>query len=246
MLTNKVAVITGASRGIGKAIALAFARMGARIAVIYAGNEQAAKQTLSELAQTGVQAKAYPCDVSDFEATAQLIKDVLADFGGVDILVNNAGVTRDGLLLNMKEQDYDRVLDVNLKGAFNLTRHVYAHMMKKRAGRIINITSVSGIMGNAGQANYSAAKAGLIGLTKAVARELASRSVTCNAIAPGYIDTDMTAGLSEKVKLAALEQIPLRRMGTPEDIANMAVFLAGEQAGYITGQVFQVDGGLCM
>ncbi len=244
MLTNKVAVITGASRGIGKAIALAFARSGARVAIVYAGNEQAAEETLSELSPT--QAKAYRCDVSDFEATALLIKDILTDFGGVDILVNNAGVTRDGLLLNMKEQDFDRVLEVNLKGAFNLTRHVYAHMMKKRAGRIINITSVSGIMGNAGQANYSAAKAGMIGFTKSVARELASRSVTCNAIAPGYIDTDMTAGLSDKIKQAALEQIPLRRMGTPEDIANMAVFLADEQAGYITGQVFQVDGGLCM
>lgn len=244
MLNGKTAVITGASRGIGKTIALKMAEQGANIAIIYAGNSAAALETKEQIAALGRESECYQCNVADFEACEQTVKAVLARFGGMDILVNNAGITADKLMLQMSEQDYDRVLDTCLKGAFNMIRHSYGHFMRKRAGRIINISSVSGLMGNAGQANYSAAKAGLVGLTKTTARELAGRGVTCNAIAPGFIETDMTGVLSERVREHALAAIPLRRMGTPEDIANAAVFLASDHAGYITGEVLKVDGGL--
>lgn len=246
MLTGKTALITGASRGIGRAIAEKMAQNGANVAVIYMGNEEAAKETCARIEQTGKKAKMYRCDISDFEAAGQMVKAVISDFGGVDILVNNAGITKDALVLSMKEEDFARVIDTNLKGAFYTIKHLYSHFMKKRAGRIINISSVAGLMGNPGQANYSAAKAGLIGLTKTVAKELAGRSVTCNAIAPGFIKTDMTDKLSDKVKQEGIQAVPLRRMGTPDDVANLAVFLAGDEAAYITGEVIKVDGGLYM
>ena len=246
MLKGKTALITGGSRGIGRAITLHMARSGADVAIVYAGNEAAAKETCATAQQQGVNAQRFCCDVADFAKTKELITQVLDMFGGVDILVNNAGIVRDGLVLSMKEADFDSVIDTNLKGAFNMIKHIYSHFMKKRGGRIINISSVSGITGNAGQANYSSAKAGMIGLTKSVARELAGRGVTCNAIAPGFIETDMTNALSEKVKEGAMHTIPMKRMGTPEDVANLAVFLASDGAGYITGEVIKVDGGLCI
>lgn len=246
MLKGKTAVVTGGSRGIGKAIALKLAQEGADVAILYAGNEAAAQETCSLIGQSGVTAKAYRCDVADDRQTKETVDAILADFGGIDILVNNAGVVRDGLILSMKEEDFDTVVNTNLKGAFHMIKHTYRHFMKKRSGRIINITSVSGVTGNAGQANYSSAKAGLIGLTKSTAKELAARNVTCNAIAPGFIDTDMTAALTDKVREAAVEAIPLKRMGTPGDIAALAAFLAGDEAGYLTGEVIKMDGGLCM
>lgn len=244
-LEGKTALITGASRGIGRAIALAFAKEGANLAVIFAGNAQAADEVCQQASLLGVQAKAYQCDVADFDQAKQTVQAVQKDFGGVDILVNNAGITRDGLVYTMKEADFDAVLDTNLKGAFNFIKHCYPIFVKKRAGKIINISSVSGLMGNGGQANYSASKAGLIGLTKSVARELAGRGICCNAIAPGFIETDMTAGIDkEENPLAGV--IPLKRMGRPEEIAHLVVFLAGSGSDYITGEVIRVDGGLAM
>lgn len=244
MLSGKTAVITGASRGIGRSIALKMADYGADIAIIYAGNEHAASQTVDLIAQKGKIAKSYCCNVSDFGAVAILIKQIIVDFGGIDILVNNAGITRDKLIATMKEEDYDAVLDTNLKGAFNMIKHSCMHFIKKRSGRIINISSISGLMGLAGQANYAASKAGIIGLTKSCAREFASRGITCNAIAPGYIETEMTKDLAEDVKAYYINAIPLKKMGTPDDVANLAVFLASEGASYITGEVIKVDGGL--
>ncbi|WP_195984248.1 3-oxoacyl-[acyl-carrier-protein] reductase [Clostridium sp. D33t1_170424_F3] len=246
MLTNQTAVVTGGSRGLGRAIARKLAENGANIAILYAGNEAAADETCALLAETGVTAKAYRCDVSDYEATKAAVDQILADFGQIDILVNNAGITRDSTIRSMKEADFDAVIDTNLKGAFHMIKHCYGHFLRRRCGRIINITSVSGLMGNAGQANYSSAKAGMVGLTKAVAKELGGRGITCNAIAPGFIETDMTDKLSDKVKEAAVESIPLRHMGKPEDVANLALFLADEGASYITGEVIRVDGGLGM
>lgn len=246
MLKGKTAVITGGSRGIGKAIALRFAEDGADVAIVYAGNETAAAETCELIREQGVKAEAFRCDVSDFAQTKILVKSILDEFGGIDILVNNAGITKDALLFSMAEADFDRVIATNLKGAFNMIKHTYRQFMKNRSGRIINITSVSGIMGNAAQANYSSAKAGMIGLTKSVARELAGRNVTCNAIAPGFIDTEMTATLGEKVIEASVAAIPLKRMGTAREIANLAAFLASDEAGYITGEVIKIDGGLCM
>jgi 3-oxoacyl-[acyl-carrier protein] reductase len=246
MLSGKVAVITGGTRGIGKAIAFKLASLGASVALVYAGNSSAAEAACSELGAIGAKAKAYKCDVSDFEAAKALCKEIVADFGPVDILVNNAGITRDGLIVSMKEADYDAVLDTNLKGAFNMIKHLYSNFIRHRGGRIVNISSVSGLMGNAGQANYSAAKSGLIGLTKSVARELASREVTCNAVAPGFIETEMTAGLSEKNKADYESMIPLKRMGTPDDVAETVAFLVSGGAGYITGEVIRIDGGMCM
>ena len=246
MLENKVAVVTGGSRGIGRAIALAFARQGANVAVLYAGNEQAAQETADEIRALGRQALTLRCDVASWEETKTAVAQILDTFGQVDILVNNAGITRDGLTLSMSEENFDAVVDTNLKGAFHMIRHLFAPMMKRRQGRIINISSVAGLMGNAGQINYASAKAGLIGMTKTVGKELAARGITCNAIAPGFIQTDMTAALSDKVKENAEKTIPMGHMGKPEDIAAAAVFLASDAAAYITGEVLRVDGGLCM
>ena len=246
MLKGKTALVTGASRGIGRAIALALAKQGADIALVYAGNAAAAAEAVEEVRALGVKAESFRCDVADHIAVKELIASALSAFGSIDILVNNAGITRDGLLLTMKEADYDAVLDTNLKGAYNTIKHIVPHMLKKRSGRIINISSVAGLMGNAGQVNYAAAKAGLVGLTKSAAKELAARSITCNAVAPGFIETDMTDALSERVQQALLEAIPLKRMGKAEDVASLVAFLAGPTAAYITGEVVRVDGGLAM
>lgn len=245
-LENMTAVVTGGSRGIGRAIALAMAQEGANVAILYAGNREAAEKTEQEIAQLGGKVRAYQCDVSSFEQTETITKQILEEFGQVDILVNNAGIVRDGFLLSMKEEAFDAVIDTNLKGAFHMIRHLYSHMMRKRSGRIINISSIVGLTGNAAQANYAAAKAGVIGLTKSTAKELAGRGVTCNAIAPGYIQSDMTDAMPEKAKEAIASQIPMKRTGLPQDVANLAVFLAGPGASYITGEVIRVDGGLAM
>jgi 3-oxoacyl-[acyl-carrier protein] reductase len=246
MLTGKTALVSGGSRGIGRAICLALAEKGANVAFAYARNQAMADETETLLKTYPVKVKAYACDVADFQATQELVKAVTADFGSLDILVNNAGITRDTLVMRMSEQDFDAVVDTNLKGAFNLIRHASMQMLKQRAGRIVNITSVAGLMGNPGQANYSAAKAGMIGLTKTVAKELASRGITCNAVAPGFIQTDMTDAMPEAILQKALEFIPLKRMGTVRDVASLVTFLCSEEAAYITGQVIQVDGGLRM
>ena len=245
-LTGKTALITGASRGIGKAIALKLAGQGANIAIPYLGDPAEAEQALKEIETLGVKGVMYVCDVSSFEASKEVVEKVIEEFGGVDILVNNAGIVRDKLILSMKEEDFDMVINVNLKGAFNMIKHTYSHFMKKRRGRIISISSIVGLNGNAGQANYSSSKAGLIGLTKSTAKELGGRNITVNAIAPGFIDTDMTQQLSDKVKDAMKAQIPMKRPGTPEDIANLALFLASDEASYITGEVIRVDGGYAM
>ena len=244
MLKQKVALITGASRGIGRAIALKFAKEGADLALIYASSDAAAEAVAEECRAFGVRAEIYRCDVANFAACKETVGKVKADFSKVDILVNNAGITRDGLIATMQEEAFDAVLDTNLKGSFHMIRHLTPLFIRAKGGTIINITSVSGIMGNAGQANYSASKAGLIGLTKSVARELAPRNVRCNAIAPGFIQTEMTEDLGSENTLAA--SIPLSRLGNPEDVANAAAFLASEAAAYITGEVLRVDGGLAM
>ena len=243
-LNGKTALVTGASRGIGRAIALRLAEDGANVAVIYAGSADKAEAVVNEITALGVNAKAYRCNVADSAAVNETVKAVTNDLGKIDILVNNAGITRDGLMLRMKDEDFDAVLDTNLKGAFNMIRACYSGFIRKKSGRIINISSVSGIMGNAGQANYSASKAGVIGLTKSVARELASRGITCNAVAPGFIQTDMTGNLGDNNPL--LNSIPLGRMGKPEDIAAAVAFLASDSAAYITGEVLKVDGGLAI
>lgn len=243
-LNGKTALVTGASRGIGRAIALRLAEDGANVAVIYAGSADKAEAVVNEITALGVNAKAYRCNVADSAAVNETVKAVTNDLGKIDILVNNAGITRDGLMLRMKDEDFDAVLDTNLKGAFNMIRTCYSGFIRKKSGRIINISSVSGIMGNAGQANYSASKAGVIGLTKSVARELASRGITCNAVAPGFIQTDMTENLGDNNPL--LNSIPLGRMGKPEDIAAAVAFLASDSAAYITGEVLKVDGGLAI
>jgi len=244
MLNGKTAIVTGGGRGIGRAIALKLAEQGANIAVVYAGNAEAADVVVCEACAMGVSAMAMQCDVADFDACRDAVSAVTETLGPVDILVNNAGITKDTLALKMSEADFDRVVDVNLKGAFHMIRHCYSTFMKRRQGRIINITSVSGLMGNAGQANYAAAKAGMIGLTKSIARELAGRNICCNAIAPGFIETEMTARLGDENAL--LRAIPLKRMGTAEEVAHLAAFLAGDHASYITGEVIRVDGGLAM
>ena len=243
---KKTALVTGGSRGIGRAVALELARAGMNVAIIYAGNTAAATETVSLLEAEGVTAKSYQCDVADEKQAKQTVDQVLTDFGGVDVLVNNAGITRDALLLSAKEADTDRVLAVSLKGAFHMIQALYRHFMKKRAGRIINLSSVVGLHGNAGQASYAAAKAGVIGLTKSVAKGLASRGVTCNAIAPGFIASDMTAAMPQKVQDALRETIPMGRPGQPEDVAHAVAFLASDAAAYITGVVLRVDGGLGM
>lgn len=246
MLKGKTAVVTGASRGIGRAIAIKLAKLGANIVVNYRNSVEAVQEVVKEIEALGVKALAVQCDISSFSDVESMIKQSMAEFGSIDILVNNAGITKDGLLMRMKEEEFDSVIDINLKGAFNCTRHVSSIMLKQRSGRIINISSVSGLTGNAGQVNYSSAKAGIVGMTKAVAKELASRGVTCNAVAPGYIQTDMTEGLSDKVKETIMNNIPLKRLGNAEDVANTVAFLASDEASYITGQVISVDGGMVM
>lgn len=246
MLQGKIAVVTGASRGIGRVIALRMAAAGATVVINYNGSADRAEEVRREIEEQGGTAMTCRCDVSDFSSCEKFIKEVADTYGRIDILVNNAGITRDGLLMKMSEEDFDSVLDTNLKGTFHCIRFVSRLMLKQRSGRIINMSSVSGVMGNAGQANYSASKAGVIGLTKAAARELAARHITVNAIAPGFIDTEMTAVLSDSVKAEAVKQIPLGSFGKPEDVAHLAVFLASDQAGYITGQVIAVDGGMAI
>ena len=241
-LTGRTALVTGSTRGIGRAIAEALAAAGARVAVV--GREQARADAAA--AELGGEARGYACDVSDPAAVAALVAAVERDFGAVDILVNNAGLTRDNLMLRIKDEDWDAVLDANLRGAFVAIRAASRGMMKRRWGRIINIASVVGLIGNKGQANYAASKAGLIGLTKSVAKELASRNILANAVAPGFIDTDMTAAMTAEARATLSQQIPLERLGTPADIAGAVVFLASEQAAYITGQVLVVDGGMVM
>ena len=244
MFKNKTALVTGASRGIGRAIALALAEEGAAIVINYVNNRSLAEEVVREIEESGRKALAVCADVSNFEEAGALVGKAKELFGSVDILVNNAGVTKDGLIMRMTEEDFDRVLEVNLKGAFNCCRHVVPLMVKQRSGRIINITSIVGLVGNAGQANYAASKAGLIGLTKSLAKEIGSRGITVNAVAPGFIETDMTSGLNEKMKEDAKENIALKKLGTPVDIANAVCFLASEKAAYITGQVISVDGGM--
>ena len=246
LLEGQTAVVTGASRGIGRAIALRFASEGALVAVNYQGSKERAEAVKAEIEEQGGTALLYQCNVADFAACEEFLKAVTEQTGRLDILVNNAGITRDGLLMRMSEEDYDAVLNTNLKGTFNCIRFASRQMLKQKSGRIINISSVSGVLGNAGQANYSASKAGIIGLTKSAARELASRGITVNAIAPGFVNTEMTEGLSEKVKEGAVAQIPLGKFGEPEDIAEAALFLASKGAGYMTGQVLHVDGGMAM
>ena len=246
MLAGKVALVIGASRGIGKAIACKLAREGAKVIINYNGSKEKAEAVKSEIEAAGGQAEVYQCDVSDYTACETFIQTVIKEEGSLDILVNNAGITKDGLLMKMSEEDFDKVLDTNLKGAFNTIRFASRQMLRQKGGRIINMSSVVGVIGNAGQANYAASKAGVIGLTKAAARELASRGITVNAIAPGFIETDMTDVLSDKVKEASEAQIPLGHFGKPEDVAAAAAFLASEEAGYITGQVLHVDGGMVM
>ncbi|MGG0718865.1 3-oxoacyl-[acyl-carrier-protein] reductase [Robertmurraya massiliosenegalensis] len=245
-IEGKNALVTGASRGIGREIALELARQGANVAVNYAGSEQMANEVVDEIKSLGREAFAIQANVSDADAVSNMIKEVVDRFGSIDVLVNNAGITRDNLLMRMKEEDWDAVINTNLKGVFLCTKAVTRPMMKQRSGRIINISSIVGVGGNAGQANYVAAKAGVIGLTKTTAKELASRGITVNAIAPGFITTDMTDKLNEEVQAEMLKQIPLARLGEPQDIAKVVVFLASDDSRYMTGQTLHVDGGMIM
>jgi 3-oxoacyl-[acyl-carrier protein] reductase len=244
LLKGKTALITGASRGIGKAIAIAYAKQGADVAFSDLKRDENMENAEKELNALGVKARGYASDASSLEQSEKLIEDVLAEFGQIDILVNNAGITRDGLLMRMEEKDWDIIMAVNLKSVFNLTKAVQRTMLKQRSGSIINMSSVVGVDGNAGQSNYSASKAGIIGFTKSIAKELGSRSIRCNAIAPGFIETEMTASLNDDVRKAWIESIPLRRGGTPDDVADVCVFLASDLSSYVTGQVLSVCGGM--
>lgn len=244
LLEGKVALVTGASRGIGKGIAQKFAEQGANVAFTYLSSVEKGEALVKELEAFGVKAKGYRSDASDYKAAEELINNIVADFGTVDVVVNNAGITRDGLLMRMTEENWDDVIDTNLKSVFNVTKHVQRTMLKQRSGSIINMSSVVGVRGNAGQANYAASKAGIIGFTKSVALELGSRSIRCNAIAPGFIETEMTGELDEEVVKGWKEAIPLRRSGSVDDVANLALFLASDMSTYITGQTITVCGGM--
>ena len=246
MSEKKIAVVTGGARGIGKAIALELAKAGNFVVINYNGSEEKARETKAEIEAAGGQADILQCNVADFDACEAFFKAIAEKYGRVDILVNNAGVTKDGLLMKMSEEDFSRVVDTNLKGTFNCIRHVSRMMLRQRSGRIISLSSVVGLRGNAGQANYAASKAGIIGLTKTMARELASRGITVNAVAPGFVNTEMTEVLSDSVKEAATAQIPLKTFGETKDIAYAVAFLASDEARYITGQVLCVDGGMAM
>lgn len=241
---NKVALITGATRGIGKEIALELAENGFDIAMNYRSEKEATDELKNEIEKYGVRCEFVKADVSDFEQCEAMVKDTIEKFGKIDVLVNNAGITRDGLIMRMKKEDFESVIDVNLTGTFNVTRNVIPYMIKKKSGRIINLSSVVGVAGNAGQTNYSASKAGIIGFTKSLAKEVASRNILVNAIAPGFIDTDMTKVLSDSVKEGIHSQIPLKRMGSPREVAKVVKFLASEDSSYVTGQVINVDGGM--
>ena len=243
---GKTALVTGGSRGLGRAVCLELAKGGANVVLCYAGNEAAAQETVREIEALGAKALAIRCDVSDAAQVDALVKAAVETFGRIDILVNNAGITRDGLLAMMKEPDFDAVVDTNLKGAFLCMKAAVRPMMKQRYGRIVNLSSVVGLRGNAGQVNYAASKAGVVGMTKSLAKELASRGVTVNAVAPGFIETDMTAALTDAARAAAQGSIPMNRLGAPEDVAKAAAFLASDDAAYITGQVLAVDGGMAM
>lgn len=246
MLTGKTALVTGASRGIGCAVAKKLAAHGAHVYLNYQGSKEKAEAAVAQIIEEGGSAESIQCNVADFQACGEMIGTIIGKSGRLDILVNNAGITKDGLIMKMSEEDYDQVLDINLKGTFNTIRHASRYLLKQKSGKIINITSVSGVLGNAGQANYSASKAGVIGLTKSVARELASRGINVNAVAPGYVDTDMTHTLSDKAKEQMLTQVPLGRVGKPEDIADVVLFLASGQSSYMTGQILNVDGGMAI
>lgn len=245
-MEKKVALVTGAGRGIGRQIALTLAREGMFVVVNFNGSRERAQEVVDTIKENGGDGVIYQCNVSDFAQTENMVKDLVKSYGHVDVLVNNAGITRDGLIMKMSEEDFDAVIETNLKGCFNTIRHLSRQMLKQRSGKIINIASVSGVLGNVGQANYAASKAGIIGLTKTMARELASRGITVNAIAPGFIHTEMTEVLSDAVKESAVAQIPLGKFGETEDIAEMAAFLTSDKAKYITGQVIHVDGGMAM
>ncbi len=244
LLEGKTAIITGASRGIGRGIAQVFAKHGANVAFTYSASTEAAKELENELASFGIKAKGYQSNAADFNEAQKLVDDVVAEFGAIDILINNAGITKDNLLMRISEEDFDKVIEVNLKSVFNMTKAVQKTMLKQRYGSIINMSSVVGVKGNAGQTNYAASKAGVIGFTKSVALELGSRNIRCNAIAPGFIETEMTAKLPEDVVKGWRENIPLKRGGTPEDVANACIFLASDMSAYVTGQVLNVDGGM--
>ena len=245
-MKGKIALITGGSRGIGRAIALKLASLGADVAILYAGNAAAAEATVKEIEKKGVRAMAVQCNVAEFDEVTSAVACVRETLGAVDILVNNAGITCDKMTMRMSAEEFEKVVSVNLNGAFHTIRATYGDFVRKRAGRIINISSVSGLMGNPGQANYAASKAGLIGLTKTVARELAGRGITCNAVAPGFIQTDMTGAMNGDTLNKAVDAVPMKRIGQPEDIAEAVAFLAGGAAGYITGEVLKVDGGMYM
>ncbi|MCF6095813.1 3-oxoacyl-[acyl-carrier-protein] reductase [Thermovorax subterraneus] len=246
-LSGKVCLVTGGSRGIGRSISIKLARLGAKVVINYKSNEELAKKVVSEIESLNGEALAFIADVADYEEASRMVEEIYEKFGRIDILVNNAGITRDGLILRMSEKDWDDVINTNLKGIFNTTKNAVRYMVKQRWGRIITISSIVGLYGNPGQANYAAAKAGIIGFTKSLAKELGSRGITVNAVAPGFIRTDMTAEIIMKSKEASIiEKIPLRRLGEPDDVANLVAFLASEEANYITGQIIAIDGGLTL